>query len=75
VAKAYRGGKADAKKDMAKGVLAIEQAGYYMKWDQDYVRLFMRPGHTPAERPNHQIQATPNSTQPLAVQGDLAGRG
>jgi hypothetical protein len=39
---AYKAGKADAKKDVANGVLAVEACGFPMKADGEYVRLLMR---------------------------------
>jgi hypothetical protein len=39
---AFEAGKAQAQEDIAKGVLAIEQAGWPMRYDQEYVRLLKR---------------------------------
>src|SRR5438874_789883 len=36
---AFRAGKAQAKEDIANGVLAIEEAGFLMRFDEEYVRL------------------------------------
>ncbi len=36
---AFEAGKAQAQADIANGVLAIEQAGFLMRFDEEYVRL------------------------------------